>query len=78
MPLAPDHLQPRDVADGVVLVGAVAFDTRVQVWAAVHVGPVSGGAGAGVAADVPCRRRLQPELGEQCIQRRRCNTTWKP
>jgi len=60
------------VADGVVLAGAFALDCRVEVWVGVDVGPVRGGAGAGVAADVPCRRRRLAELGEHSVHRRRC------
>ncbi len=69
------HLQLGDPADGVVLEGAVALDGRVEVGVVVDRGAVRGGAGAGVAADVPCRRRqrrLLPELREHRVQRRRC------
>jgi hypothetical protein len=70
-------LQLGDVADGVVLGGAVALDGRVGGRVVVDVGAVRGDAGAGVAADVPCRQRRQLELGEHSVQRRRCNTTPK-
>jgi hypothetical protein len=70
-------LQLGDVADGVVLGGAVALDGRVGGRVVVDVGAVRGDAGAGVAADVPCRQRRQLELGEDSVQRRRCNTTPK-
>jgi len=67
------HLQLGDVADGdVVLDGALALDGRVEVVVVVDDGAVRGGAGAGVAADVPCRRRRLAELGEHCVHRRRC------
>lgn len=41
------------MADGVVLAGALALDGRVEVAVVVDDGAVRGGAGAGVAADVP-------------------------
>ena len=63
------HLQLDDVADGVVLVGAVALDARV------HVGGVDGCAVRGRAdarvAGEPWRPHLQPELGKHHVQRLR-------
>lgn len=51
------YLQSGDVAEGAVLVGAVALDGRVEVGVVVQRRVVRGGAAAGVAADVPRRRR---------------------
>ena len=49
-----EHLQLGDAADGVVAWRAgFALDGRVDDDAVVVVGVVGGGAGAGVAADVP-------------------------
>lgn len=67
------------MADGVVPVGAVALDARVEVGVVVDEGVVRRRAGARVAADVPLRlrlrrRRLLPEPREQRVQRRRCET----
>jgi hypothetical protein len=70
------HLQLGDVAEGdVVLDGALALDGRVEVVVVFDDGAVRGDAGAGVAADVPCRRRCLVELGEHRVHRRRCKKT---
>jgi hypothetical protein len=67
------HLQLGDVADGaVVLDGALALDGRVESGVVVDVRAVRGGACAGVATDVPCRRSRLAELGEHRVHRRRC------
>lgn len=67
------YLQLGDVADGaVVLDGALALDGRVEGGVVVDVRAVRGGACAGVAADVPCRRSRLAELGEHRVHRRRC------
>jgi hypothetical protein len=61
------------VADGaVVLDGALALDGRVEGGVVVDVRAVRGGACAGVAADVPCRRSRLAELGKHRVHRRRC------
>ena len=61
------------MADGaVILDGALALDGRIEAGVVVDDGAVRGGAGAGVAADVPCRRRRLAELGEHRVHRRRC------
>jgi hypothetical protein len=65
------NLQLDDVADGVVVVGAVAPDARVHVLVNVDVGAVRGRADARVAAD-PCRPQLQPEFFEHRVQRVHC------
>jgi len=63
------QLQLDDVADGVVLVGAVALDARV------HVGRIDGCAVCGRAdtrvAGEPWRPHLQPELRKHRVQRLR-------
>ena len=66
------NLQFGDVANGGVVVGAVALDGRVDVGVAVDVGGVDGDAAAGLAADVPRRRRLQPPSPQDRVQRRHC------
>ena len=61
------------MADGaVILDGALALDGRVEAGVVVDFCAVRGGAGAGIAADVPCRRRCLAELGEHRVHRRRC------
>lgn len=65
-------LQFGDVANGVVVVGAVALDARVDGGAVVDVGVVDGDAAAELAADVPPRRRLQPPSPQDRAQCRRC------
>jgi len=69
---APDHLQPRDVADGVVLVRAVAFDSRVHVWVIVDVRGVRGRAGARVDAAEPRWPHSAPDFVKHPLQRIRC------
>jgi hypothetical protein len=64
------NLQRGDVADGGCIVGAVALDARVDVAAVVDVGVVDGGAAAGLAADVPRRRRAQAPSPQDGVQRR--------
>jgi hypothetical protein len=64
------HLQLDDVADGVVVVGAVALDAWVHV-VGVDGRVVRGRADARVAGD-PWRPHPQPELGEHRVQRLRC------
>jgi hypothetical protein len=59
------HLQLGNVADGVVVVGAVALDARVH-FVGVDGRAVRGRADARVAFE-PWRPHLQPELGEHRI-----------
>ena len=59
------------MAEGAVLVGAVALDGRVEVGVVVQRRVVRGGAAAGVAAHVPRRRRPQPQLPQDGVHRRR-------
>jgi len=66
------NLQFGDVANGGVVVGAVALDGWVDVGVVVDVGGVDGDAAAGFAADVPRRRRLQPPSPQDRVQRRHC------
>ena len=66
------NLQFGDVANGGVVVGAVALDGRVDVGVVVDVGGVDGDAAAGLAADVPRRRRFQPPSPQDRVQRRHC------
>lgn len=65
------YLEPGDVAERVVLVGAVALDGRVEGWVVVDRRVVRRRAGAGVPADVPRRRRAQPQLAQDRVHRRR-------
>ena len=60
------------MAERVVLIGAVALDGRVDVGVVVDVGGVDGDAAAGLAADVPRRRRAQAPSPQNRVQRRRC------
>lgn len=67
------HLQLGDVADGVVLVRTVAFDSRVHGWVSVDVGAVRGRAGARVdAASEPRWPQSAPEFVKHPLQRIRC------
>lgn len=65
------HLQLGDVADGVVLAGALALDGRVEVRVCVDVGAVRGGAGAGIAAAAE-PRWPHAEPAKHPFQRIRC------
>lgn len=60
------------MADGVVLVGAVALDAGVDGLAAVDVGIVDGGAGAGVAGGVPRLGRTRAPSPQNRVQRSHC------
>lgn len=61
------------MADGRVVVGAVALDARVDGFAVIDVGRfVDGDAAARVAGDVPCRRRLRAPPPQNRVQRRQC------
>lgn len=67
------YVQLGDVADGRVVVGAVALDARVDGFAVIDVGRfVDGDAAARVAGDVPCRRRLRAPPPQNRVQRRHC------
>ena len=65
------------MADGVVVVGAVAPDARVPVLVNVDVGAVRGRADARVAA-VPCRPQFQPEFVKHRVQRLHCKPHHTP
>ncbi len=67
------YLQFVDVAEGPVVVLAVALDERVEIWVVVPVGQVGGDAAAELAADVPLRRRRLAPSPQDRVQRRRCN-----
>jgi hypothetical protein len=64
--------QSSDMAERVVLVGTVALDGRVERRVVVDGRVVRRGAAAGVPADVPRRRRAQPQLAQDRVHRRRC------
>jgi hypothetical protein len=66
-----EHSQSGDVAERVVLVGAVALDGRVEGRVVVELRVVRRRAAAGVPADVPRRRRAQPQLAQDRVHRRR-------
>lgn len=63
------YFQPGDVADGAGIEGAVALDGRVDIGVDVHSGVVDGGAAAGLAADVPIRRRDQAPSPQDRVER---------
>ena len=69
--LGGENSQSRDVAERIVLVGAVALDGRVEGRVVVELRVVRRRAAAGVAADVPRRRRAQPQLAQDRVHRRR-------
>mgnify|MGYP003703139619 CR=1 FL=1 len=60
------------MAERVVVIGAVALDGRVEGRVVVQRRVVRRGAAARVAADVPRRRRAQPQPRHHRVQRRRC------
>ena len=60
------------MAERVVPVGAVALDGRVERRVVVDGRVVRRRAAAGVPADVPRRRRAQPQLAQDRVHRRRC------
>lgn len=64
--------QSGDMAERVVPVGAVALDGRVERRVVVDGRVVRRRAAAGVPADVPRRRRAQPQLAQDRVHRRRC------
>jgi hypothetical protein len=70
-----NYSQSDDVAECVVLVGAVALDGRVERRVVVQRRVVRRGPAAGVAADIPRRRRAQPQLAQDRVHCRRCQET---
>lgn len=56
------------MADGAGVEGAVALDGRVDVGVVVDAGLVDGDAAAGLAADVPRRRRPQAPSPQDRVQ----------
>lgn len=62
------YVQSDDVADGAGVEGAVALDGRVDVGVVVDAGLVDGDAAAGLAADVPRRRRPQAPSPQDRVQ----------
>lgn len=60
------------MADGAGIEGAVALDGRADIGVDVHSGVVDGGAAAGLAADVPIRRRDQAPSPQDRVDRSHC------